>query len=663
MKIPPVTGPLEIYRVPGSVSFLHSGSLLHAILPRSQCWCVDGVSKFAFRVRPDTYYRIELPGDSEQDLAHVQGLKDTLAQVLHYERTACPFRRGFNTDLPEMPDLPRRTKSRGASMEPAKRWTFDRKWRPEGFAGLDYDGMQGSRPGSIYECDVDQPEPATATVSPSVSPSVDPEEQAAAGDKEQLDRGRVSRGSGRSITAPPQLSSLARSSPPKSKVPQIAGRINDAVRTQTETAHKTPTRRARTPVQAPRTALPPTPESMQDEFFDQANHHVSEQASPERRWPLGKETPQHNHYQDNLANFEQEPEPEPEPELKPESEPKPKSNPEPEPEPKSDAGADAENKKNPLFAQDVDIDEARDTVATDIEPIVQASNPSRHNRNISSDFDYAQDSTSTPRSIPILDYKKRPSPNPSIASSSSSPASQDSWTSLPATFPIPHHSHQQATTTTSSTTSTPSSSYHSLPSFPSSATALQDEDALPTTTAYDSISTPQDKRSHALVIAGSTSALFVRKTAAIFLGPPAHLVQMMLRIAARLLITGGSSSRSNSPYPYSSSSASPHTTPTARRRTDIGDIEGVTFTVPSPAFSSSASSSSSSSSSPSPSLSALASRDPAHRLEGLGLDMHPLQSKGLRHRANKPGPGLSKGHRRVPGSFDFSDDEEEWGGM
>ncbi|KAG9607532.1 hypothetical protein KCV04_g18293, partial [Aureobasidium melanogenum] len=86
-------GPLEIYRVPGSVAFLHSGSLLHAILPRSQCWCVDGVSKFAMRVLPNTYYRIELPGSTQEDLEYVEQLKKTLAKVLYYERTACPFQR------------------------------------------------------------------------------------------------------------------------------------------------------------------------------------------------------------------------------------------------------------------------------------------------------------------------------------------------------------------------------------------------------------------------------------------------------------------------------------------------------------------------------------------------------------------------------------------
>ncbi|KAI6898413.1 hypothetical protein KC334_g9752, partial [Hortaea werneckii] len=127
-------GPMEIYRVPGSVSFLHSGSLLHAIMPRSQCWCVDGVSKFAFRVLPDTYYRIELPGETPEDLEKMEELKLVLAKVLFYERSACPFARGFHVEVNEDEALKQpkglgRQKSQGR----AKRWTLqgEYSWKPE----------------------------------------------------------------------------------------------------------------------------------------------------------------------------------------------------------------------------------------------------------------------------------------------------------------------------------------------------------------------------------------------------------------------------------------------------------------------------------------------------------------------------------------------------
>ncbi|KAL1590567.1 hypothetical protein WHR41_00629 [Cladosporium halotolerans] len=126
-------GPMEIYRVPGSVSFLHSGALLHAILPRSQCWCVDGVSKFAFRVLPETYYRIELPGETAEDMELVEALKVTLKKVLFYERTACPFARGFTVELPaEEVKIKKRNSVREG---PAKKWKLQKAydWKPEGW--------------------------------------------------------------------------------------------------------------------------------------------------------------------------------------------------------------------------------------------------------------------------------------------------------------------------------------------------------------------------------------------------------------------------------------------------------------------------------------------------------------------------------------------------
>lgn len=117
--------------MPGSVSFLHSGSLLHAILPRSNCWCVDGVSKFAMRVLTDTYYRIELPGETEEELAQVEEFKATLKKVLFYERTACPFARTFEVPLPE--EQVKKKKRRNTTHGPAKKWRQDRaySWRPE----------------------------------------------------------------------------------------------------------------------------------------------------------------------------------------------------------------------------------------------------------------------------------------------------------------------------------------------------------------------------------------------------------------------------------------------------------------------------------------------------------------------------------------------------
>lgn len=60
---------------------------------------MDGVSTFAFRVLPETYYRIELPGATEEDLELVEALKETPKKVLFYERTPCPFARGPTVNL------------------------------------------------------------------------------------------------------------------------------------------------------------------------------------------------------------------------------------------------------------------------------------------------------------------------------------------------------------------------------------------------------------------------------------------------------------------------------------------------------------------------------------------------------------------------------------
>ncbi|KAK6417491.1 hypothetical protein LTR95_017324, partial [Oleoguttula sp. CCFEE 5521] len=196
-------GPMEIYRVPGSVSFLHSGALLHAIMPRSQCWCVDGVSKFAFRVLPDTYYRIELPGETTENLEAVEGLKAVLGKVLFYERTACPFARGFEVVLPLGDEGVKVRKGRRKSSGPAKKWRLERgySWKPEdgierkrpeelagsssGGSDVDEDSEEGSQEEDMLD---DVPNPLAVLETPTKAPL----------------RPAVS---GRSVTAPMQLGS------------------------------------------------------------------------------------------------------------------------------------------------------------------------------------------------------------------------------------------------------------------------------------------------------------------------------------------------------------------------------------------------------------------------------------------------------------------------
>lgn len=104
------TGPMVIEKVRGSTYFLKSSDqkVMHAIMRNSQCWCVDGESKFVLRIGKFRYYRIELPCESEEDKRKVEDLKQAWPKVLRFERTPCPFKRAFHVDLPDDAITPRR---------------------------------------------------------------------------------------------------------------------------------------------------------------------------------------------------------------------------------------------------------------------------------------------------------------------------------------------------------------------------------------------------------------------------------------------------------------------------------------------------------------------------------------------------------------------------
>lgn len=104
-------GPLSIHRLIGGMAFLHTGAAqtpLRPILPKSQCWCVDGESKFVMSVVHTNFYRIELPNTSPAEKQKVEEFKVVLAKLLQYEVTPCPFKRGFTVELPEPPKTPPR---------------------------------------------------------------------------------------------------------------------------------------------------------------------------------------------------------------------------------------------------------------------------------------------------------------------------------------------------------------------------------------------------------------------------------------------------------------------------------------------------------------------------------------------------------------------------
>lgn len=101
-------GKLIIEKVQGSVHFLKSGHLIHTIMRNSQCWCVDGESKFVMRVGRLRYQRIEFPTAEPEDKEKVAEFKEVIAKILKFEKTPCPFIRGFQVDLPEDAITPRR---------------------------------------------------------------------------------------------------------------------------------------------------------------------------------------------------------------------------------------------------------------------------------------------------------------------------------------------------------------------------------------------------------------------------------------------------------------------------------------------------------------------------------------------------------------------------
>ncbi|KAF1829332.1 hypothetical protein BDW02DRAFT_583772 [Decorospora gaudefroyi] len=125
-------GVLRIYRVTSSnVSFLNSGNLLHTIFPRSQCWLIDNQSIFVLRIRQDSYYRMELPYETEDDKEKIAQFKTVLSQVMQYERTQCPFARGFQVEERERPKSPPRNTIRRKPSGQAKKWVMDKTWVPQ----------------------------------------------------------------------------------------------------------------------------------------------------------------------------------------------------------------------------------------------------------------------------------------------------------------------------------------------------------------------------------------------------------------------------------------------------------------------------------------------------------------------------------------------------
>ena len=103
-------GALKIENI-ASTTFLKAGSVIQALLRNCQGWCVDGKSIFVLRIRKLTYYRIELPDETDEDKDRVETLKKVLSTIIRYEVTPCPFQRGFSVELPPEAKTPKRKKA------------------------------------------------------------------------------------------------------------------------------------------------------------------------------------------------------------------------------------------------------------------------------------------------------------------------------------------------------------------------------------------------------------------------------------------------------------------------------------------------------------------------------------------------------------------------
>jgi len=519
------------------------------------------------RVLPNTYYRIELPGTTQEDLEHVEVLKKTLAKVLYYERTACPFQRGFGHDLPEMPSRNSRRLSREL-IEPAKRWKLNKVWRPE--------GAELEEPQLLY------PNRSTST---SDTERSDVDDNARSGEesgKEQETRpaSRDSRDkptqlSGpfpskklaamRSVTAPPQLS--LESSPPSkvNKVRKMAGIFDQTAR---DTAPSLP--RPLSSVLVPR--LPPTPESADDHDLplNSPDYHIHEDITSEE--PVNPDTVRpiavvadedgHPSLTEPLIIVEAHEEP-------------------------------VLDQSGKIYESDLEAhEEADDTITgtlTPDEPLEQAVAGATEKLEEESE-------NSTP---PTTEASQPPPSNPTEQPSTASPSTSTTETTSYATFTAS----SPALSTTSLSTAT---SWSTLPVLtPSEATdLLRQRRRAPSQSpspsnrtssspppASASVSTPaKSTTSSTTALARTSPALLVRKTCALFLGPPANLVATMLRIAARLVASGA-------------------------------------LNLAEPAF----------------------------------HDLFAVAGGVGEANAAATAAGRLRGHRRVPGSWDLSDDDEDWG--
>lgn len=485
-------GPMEIYRVPGSVSFLHSGALLHAILPRSQCWCVDGVSKFAFRVLPETYYRIELPGETAEDLELVEALKVTFKKVLFYERTPCPFARGFTVELPAEEV---KVKKRNSVREgPAKKWKLQKaySWKPEGWEEDErkrQSTASESRPGSGNRSE--------ASDSQEIEEEDEPSDESKEEGQEEHRTAGITRPrpleSMRSVTAPSQMQ--AQSTTPS----QVRSRVQavenvdrahkaEKVRFSAEVERRSSVR-AKRPSTAPVT-LPPSPpdSSAGPELLASDDVSIPEEEAETQAEEASKEEDANDLGESGTELGVEET----------------------APSPKTDEHELVDN--NP--STDIEVDET--PAQSNSQPRTPPGEIERRESEPREDV-IEYDEGSLPRElaeISLSDQNQRETTESELRPRTTQSAIEDPYAAIQARI--------QARRSIGGTTT----SFH-----PVSNPSARKEN--PSTASSVSLASQRSSKSGRVQRHHSITATLVNKAFAVFLGPPAHLVTMMLRIAAR----------------------------------------------------------------------------------------------------------------------------------
>ena len=66
----------------------------------------EASSKYVLQIRRPQYWRIEIPVAEPEDIERAKLLRQVLDSILQFEKTECPFNRSFTVDLPESPLTP-----------------------------------------------------------------------------------------------------------------------------------------------------------------------------------------------------------------------------------------------------------------------------------------------------------------------------------------------------------------------------------------------------------------------------------------------------------------------------------------------------------------------------------------------------------------------------